>query len=58
MSSRNDLRPCPFCGSEVTITDVVCDYGIICPECGLIMIEPDTGALIRKWNRRACKNGS
>ncbi len=58
MSSRNDLRPCPFCGSEVAITDVVSDYGISCPECGLIMMEPDTEVLIRKWNRRDCKNGS
>ncbi len=58
MTGRYDLKPCPFCGSKVGITDVVSDHGILCPECGLIFIEEDTAVLVRKWNRRDCKNGS
>jgi len=49
----DNLKPCPFCGSAVEITEVVSDYGIRCPECGLILIEDDTGTLVSKWNQRA-----
>lgn len=52
MTSSRDLKPCPFCGSAVEVTDVVSDYGIRCPKCGLILIEDSTDALISKWNQR------
>jgi hypothetical protein len=48
-----DLKSCPFCGSTAESVSTVCDYGIFCPVCGLILIETGTDILTEKWNRRA-----
>lgn len=51
----NELRPCPFCGSErVNLKDAVAGFFAACGECGA---ESDLMTTIREaveaWNRRA-----
>jgi len=59
-----DLKPCPFCGSEVKRADCIgCGYvQIICPECGANItitiirnqedISKESAELIKRWNQR------
>ena len=47
------LKPCPFCGSEVELLDTLhCWIG--CPECGIYMPVPygDEEQRVAKWNSR------
>ena len=50
---ENELKPCPFCGSEVEIkdyTNAICgfwDYKIVCKMCRAYMDSPSTAQI--KW---------
>jgi len=46
------LPPCPTCGSPVTVEDVVGDYGLRCPKCGLLIIVDSTAAVRSAWLER------
>ena len=53
-----DLKPCPFCGYDVSppyYDDLGTDdeyYVIKCPYCGVMMYEDNEKFLIANWNRR------
>ncbi len=64
---NNELKPCPFCGSDIEIIcayhkyahkrptdDTECVAHILCPNCGfLIHIKQKYGNVIQNWNERA-----
>ena len=60
--TKTELKPCPFCGSEVSISDVnpigwpEKSYGVYCSTCGTHW-ETDEGKsrarAVAAWNRRS-----
>jgi len=59
----NELKPCPFCGSEVelrgsekelTSGENISYWYVICPECGASVYgSKDKATAIEAWNTRA-----
>lgn len=51
-----ELKPCPFCGGEAIITDVVCYMtipGVECTSCTAMVVGDETiEEAIDAWNRR------
>lgn len=53
--SEEELKPCPFCGSEARINDDCQHWGAIyCNDCGACMPSGGLGVkqAIQAWNRR------
>lgn len=64
MNETDELKPCPFCGSEPNIGSLGGDgenWAIWCPACGCACVETDHETtkedIIRAWNGRVHSNG-
>lgn len=56
--NRPELKPCPFCGGEAIIEDVVYNYAVMCTRCRCeTRWEPNEDAVIDIWNRRSTMDG-
>jgi len=44
------LKPCPFCGSEVTLPDGYASVVLLCPKCG--ECGPEADDVVKAWNTR------
>ena len=57
-SSDEELKPCPFCGSEDIqhsygqIDGNVRGYTILCRDCGYHVEDCEDESAVEKWNRR------
>lgn len=47
------LKPCPFCNGEATITLCIKQIVISCKNCSAVIIEKTAQEAIEAWNRRA-----
>ena len=47
------LKPCPFCGGEATITLFIKQIAISCTNCSAVVVEKTAQEAIEAWNRRA-----
>lgn len=47
------LKPCPFCGGEATITLFIKQIAISCTNCSAVVVEKAAQEAIEAWNRRA-----
>lgn len=55
---ENELKPCPFCGSDVKIEYIFPnEFVIVCENCGIAALPAnekicELDVLIDRWNRR------
>lgn len=53
MTSRDELKPCPFCGSGPVFANVPGAPEIYCEDCGIPTVQEDTAeACYEEWNTR------
>lgn len=51
--TKQELKPCPFCGGGVSITHIYYGEEVIqCHGCGMGMCSDTQEALASKWNTR------
>ena len=47
-----NLKPCPFCGSEIMCVEQIDNYILLCKKCTCSMELPGKSELINRWNTR------
>lgn len=47
------LKSCPFCNGEATITLCIKQIAISCENCSAVIIKKTAQEVIEAWNRRA-----
>lgn len=51
------LKSCPFCNGEATITLCIKQIAISCENCSAVIIKKTAQEVIEAWNRRADNGG-
>lgn len=51
----SELKPCPFCGSAVSLRPLLTEYQVICTRCSGMMGYGTAKNVIASWNKRAHK---
>ena len=49
---KQNLKPCPFCGSETMCVEQIDNYILFCKKCTCSMELPGKSELINRWNTR------
>lgn len=56
LGKSNNIKPCPFCGSEEGENVILCynypKYRIACIPCGVVMLADRKDKIIENWNNR------
>lgn len=56
MINNIELKPCPFCGGEAQVLNVVHHYMVCCTKCyGMVGLFDKERSAIKAWNRRSDK---